>query len=68
MKKLALALLLAWFFGFRMESDTPGVFVSLVQGPYKTRAACEKDYNETLKGMQSMFGSDFIATGCKENI
>jgi len=61
-------LLLAWFFGFRMETGEPGVFATLITGPYRSRAACEKSYQASLASMQALFGDEFEAQPCRESI
>lgn len=33
---------LLWFFGARLEHEVEGAFVSVVIGPFTTRAECEK--------------------------
>lgn len=64
MKKLLILSVFIWYFGLRIMTDEPNVYVSWVQGPYKTEKACKQAYEEA-KEMLKMLGSDFKGYPCK---
>mgnify|MGYP001207918256 FL=1 len=53
-----------WFFGLRVASSIPDVFLNMVIGPFKTEELCMKHMTEMISDLEvSMPGIQF--TKCK---
>ena len=66
--RLAGVLVLAWFFGFRAELKTrPGVFESVIFGPFSTKIGCETFRVEIIQ-MVEWLGEKINITHCTEKL
>jgi len=65
-KAIAFLALLAWFYGAKLPLENyPGAFSIMMDGPFRTKAECEKARQE-YQNLANTFGISIEVTKCYE--